>query len=85
VSPQDLAAHELVEEPVEQKQRTNIYTMMLILSFIAICVACVLLWMELQDYGPYPWWKTDGIAPATSQLNMPSGVPQWLANAWPVC
>lgn len=33
-----------------QKQRFNIYTMMLVLSFIATTTACVLLWTELNDY-----------------------------------
>jgi hypothetical protein len=45
--------------------------MMLILSFIAICVACTLLWMELQVYAPYPWWETKQIAPATTLLDAP--------------
>ena len=63
------AGPELVKGPPEQKQRTNVYTMMLIISFAAICVACTLLWFELQEYGPYPWWKTEGVAPATSQLS----------------
>ncbi|MCL4207031.1 MAG: hypothetical protein KJ000_31495 [Pirellulaceae bacterium] len=43
--------------------------MMLIISFAAICLACALLWMELQQYGPYPWWKTEGVTPATSQVS----------------
>jgi hypothetical protein len=42
--------------------------MMLILAFVAICIACTLLWLELQYYGPYPWWKTDGVAPVTAWL-----------------
>jgi hypothetical protein len=33
-----------------QKQRFNVYTMMLVLSFIAICTACTLLWLELESY-----------------------------------
>jgi hypothetical protein len=79
VSPQNLAAQELASGQVEQKPRANIYTMMLILAFVGICVACVLLWMELQAYGPYPWWKTQGVAPAaTSWIGTPS---DWLA-AW---
>ncbi len=62
------AGQELVKGPPEQKQRANVYTMMLIISFIAICVACTVLWFELQDYAPYPWWKTEGVSPATSQV-----------------
>jgi len=41
-----------------QKQRLNVYTMMLIISFLALVTACVLLLIELGDYGPYPWWNT---------------------------
>ena len=40
-----------------EKPRTNIYTMMLILSLISIITACVLLYLELQSYGSYPWWN----------------------------
>lgn len=70
MSPRSLAAPP-AEQPIEQKQRTNIYTVMLILSFIAICVACVLLYLELRVYSP-DYWKTKGIAkPATASLTAP--------------
>lgn len=66
MSPQNLAAQELVSEPTEQKQKMNIYTMMLIISLLCIGAACMVLWFELQEYGAYPWWKTGGItAPAS--------------------
>lgn len=42
-----------------QKPQANVYTMMLILSFLAICVACSLLWLELKSYGEWPQWKVD--------------------------
>ena len=71
MSPPNLAAQELASGRVERKPNANIYTMMLILSFIAICVACTLLWMELQVYAPYPWWETKQVAPATSSLYTP--------------
>ena len=43
-----------------QKQRINVYTMMLIISFFALVTACVLLWLELSSYneGKYPYWDT---------------------------
>lgn|GEM_PF-6515750 len=44
---------------VVQKPKSNVYTMMLILSFIAIVVACTLLWMELDSYGQWPQWKVN--------------------------
>ena len=34
-----------------QKQRANVYTMMLIVSFMAMVLACVLLYRELDKYG----------------------------------
>jgi hypothetical protein len=72
VSPQNLAAQELASGRLAQKPKANIYTMMLILSFIAVCIACVLLWLELQVYAPYPWWETKQVAPATSSLYTPA-------------
>ena len=50
---------------VVQKQKTNVYTVMLIISFFAIVTACVLLYIELTRYGSYPWWKPEAVpAPA---------------------
>lgn len=49
-----------VEKPV-QKQRLNVYTVMLILSFLALCIASILLYMELQRWGSFPWWNTQGL------------------------
>lgn len=60
-----------------QKQRFNVYTMMLILSFFAIVTACVLLYVELTRYGSSPWWdtKSAATAPATSMLiEMPEAI-----------
>ncbi len=45
------------QQPRTQKPRSNVYTMMLIISFAAIVTACVLLWLRLQPYGDYPWWE----------------------------
>ena len=45
-----------------QKQRFNVYTMMLVLSFIAITTGCILLWAELSTYmeegSTCPPWNT---------------------------
>ncbi len=38
-----------IAKPV-QKQRATVYTMMLIGSFIALVLACVVLYLELQRY-----------------------------------
>jgi hypothetical protein len=49
-------------QPAVQKQGTNIYTVMLILSFLALVTGTVLLAMELNRYGDYPWWRTPASA-----------------------
>ena len=46
--------------PAVQKQGSNIYTVMLILSFVFIVTATVMLAMELNRFGAYPWWQTPG-------------------------
>ena len=43
-----------------QKQQVNVYTVMLIIAFLSISIGCLLLYMELQRWGTYPWWKTVG-------------------------
>lgn len=40
------------------KQRFNVYTMMLIVSFIALVLGSVMLYTELNKYGPFPQWRT---------------------------
>jgi len=45
-------------QPIAEKPGTNVYTVMLILSFCAIVVACTLLYVELTRFGNYPWWQT---------------------------
>ena len=52
------------EVPV-QKQKTSVYTVMLIISFFCIVTACVLLYMELTKWGAYPWWNTSEGTPNT--------------------
>ncbi|ADB16028.1 hypothetical protein Psta_1351 [Pirellula staleyi DSM 6068] len=45
-------------QPTE-KPETNIFTIMLLLSFVALVTGCVLMHLELQRFGPeYPFWKT---------------------------
>ena len=40
-----------------KKQSLDVYTVMLAISFVAVLIACILLWRELSTYGSYPWWK----------------------------
>ena len=45
-------------QPRTQKPRSNVYTMMLILSLAAIICSCVVLYLYLDQFGEYPWWET---------------------------
>ena len=42
-----------------KKHPTDIYTVMLIISIAAVLIACILLIVELNTYGAYPWWKAN--------------------------
>ena len=55
-----------------QKQKTSVYTVMLIVSFISIVIACILLYWEVTLWGPYPWWNTSDGRPNLSQLSRPA-------------
>lgn len=43
----------------KEKPRFNVYSMMLILSFLFVLIATVLMYNELSRYGSYPWWNTN--------------------------
>ena len=75
VNPQPAAPSAPV--PPVQKQRINVYTMMLVVSFFALVTACILLWLELSSYneGKYPYWDTSSARTASVQ---PSAAPQLL-------
>ena len=60
-----------VEAP-KQKQRINVYTMMLFISFVCLITACTLLYKELNLWGSYPWWNTDEGKPNVSYVE-PTG------------
>ena len=49
-------------QPAVKKQAINVYTVMLILAFMALVTGTVLMSMELNRYGEYPWWKTPASA-----------------------
>ncbi len=49
----------------------NVYTMMLIISFICIVTSCVLLYMELKRWGNYPWWRTQDAEPRAAWIDQP--------------
>jgi hypothetical protein len=54
-----------------QKQSTNVYTVMLIVSFICIVTACILLYAELRRWGSYPWWNVSTATPTTQAYYLP--------------
>ena len=45
------------QQPRVQKARSNVQTMMLIVSLAAIVTSCVLLYLYLDQYGDYPWFE----------------------------
>lgn len=51
-------------EPQTQP-RFTVYSMMLIIAFIALTTGSVLLYLELQTYGEFPWWKIPADVSAT--------------------
>ena len=59
--------------PVEggpvQKQKPNVYTIMLIVAFAALSLGALLLWLEMSRFGG---WDTSSASPArTSHLEAP--------------
>ncbi len=51
-----------VSAPIE-KQRTNIYTMLLMLSFIALVVGCIVFALEWQRFDAEAPWDTRSVQP----------------------
>lgn len=49
-----------------QKQKTNVYTVMLFISLVALCVGVGVLMAEVERWGAYPWWNTSEATPTTS-------------------
>lgn len=41
-----------------QKQKLNVYTVMLITSGLFLIVGSVCMYMALTQFGAYPYWKT---------------------------
>ncbi|MHB8971090.1 MAG: hypothetical protein ACYC3X_14385 [Pirellulaceae bacterium] len=64
------------ESGVVQKQPLNVYTVMLIVAFFAISIACLLLYLELKRWGSFPWWKaqTGGATAYIYQTESPESV-----------
>ncbi|GIW92256.1 MAG: hypothetical protein KatS3mg110_0297 [Pirellulaceae bacterium] len=43
--------------PSPQKAPYDIYTVMLFIAFLALAIGCLLLYLELRSYGPFPYWR----------------------------
>ena len=58
-----------------QKQKTNVYTVMLIIAFVCLVIACLLLALELSRWGAgsKPWNTSE----ATVQHVPPSEAAAW--------
>lgn len=41
----------------------DLYTVLLALSLICISISCLVLWLELQQFGGWPWWSTTDATP----------------------
>ncbi len=55
--------------------------MMLLIAFAALTIGCILLWLELNEYGTYPWWNTTGAKPNVfvDPGLLPDGLRAWTA------
>lgn len=53
--------------PPLEKQRTNIYTMMLILSFLALVTGSIVLSVYWQKFDTDPPWSTSAAQPKAAQ------------------
>ena len=38
------------------KPKTSIYTVLLIISLVALLIACLFLWLEISEYGGWGAW-----------------------------
>ncbi|UUO06042.1 hypothetical protein M4951_22110 [Blastopirellula sp. J2-11] len=56
------------------KQKLNIYSMLLILSFIALLIGAILMYLELNQFGTFPQWKVSQASPATA-IALPAAAP----------
>ncbi|QDU94224.1 hypothetical protein [Lignipirellula cremea] len=50
------------EEVPVKRTPSDVYSWLLAAAFICLCTGVLLLYMELRDYGSYPYWKTSGSA-----------------------
>ena len=51
-----------------QKQKLNVYTVMLITAGISLIFGTVCMYMALNKFGDYPWWKISDEAKISQSL-----------------
>lgn len=53
MSQPDLSSASPPRGVIVQKPKTNIYTVMLIIAFVMMILACIFLWLEVGEYGGF--------------------------------
>jgi len=62
--------------PVSPKQSTNVYTVMLVVSFICLVIGTIVLFLEFRKFGS---WKTDEARPNQAALSVDDDLTHYLA------
>ncbi len=62
-----------------QKQPLNVYTVMLIIAFLALAIASLLLYLELTQWGSFPWWRGESRGAAALALPWRDALP-WFST-----
>ncbi len=66
------------------KQDVNVYTMMLLASFVALLIGCIALAVEMGRYPfPTPWNSKSQRAATTAQV-IPGPTDTWYGSPWQV-
>lgn len=65
----DSSSADPIEAPrgvLVQKPKTNIYTVLLIIAFVAMCIGCLFLYLEWANYSSY---QAAQLAPAPTPVS----------------
>ncbi len=63
----------LTDQPQQfRKPRADLYTVLLILSLLALIVGCVFMYLEVQDYGEEPYKGAPSVALPLDQQAEPA-------------
>ena len=64
--PAQMAPQVAVQPANYQKQQLNVYTVMLIISLVAMIFGVIALARLLPKYGPFPYWETGRQQPTSA-------------------